>query len=140
VSDYLRALFFPYSTLRLDSVLQAGASSLSFRVSSSGGSYSGVFYKGEQKLKSSYEQLSAHDFCESFLHHYYFRDPEKQYTATRKFFARLVLHKNKKPLEMEYSDQNYKFKFLAKVQGALREIIVIYSPTIGRLVVRSMRA
>lgn len=108
---------------------------LDVKVSRGISGYSSKFLKDGTSIQLSLEKTDQNSFSRALLEYYYFRTPEKKYTTTRKFFARMGFHK-KGPLEMEYSDQKYKFKFHAEIDGRMREMQMFYSPVIGRMIVR----
>lgn len=137
MSDRISGLFFPLSSLSISEVLKAGESILEFKVKKSGGKYSGKFFKSGKEIKLTTEKISEHDFCASFVDFYHFRSPDKQYNSAKKFLARIGFG-NKGALEMEYSDQKYKFKYQAQLESGSREVQLFYSPVVGRMVVRGL--
>jgi hypothetical protein len=137
VADPLGKLFFPLKSLKLSSAFIAGEHTLDVKVSRGISGYSSKFLKDGTEIQLSLEKTDQNSFSRALLEYYYFRTPEKKYTTTRKFFARMGFH-NKKPLEMEYSDQKYKYKFKADIGGRMRQMQMFYSPVIGRMVVRAL--
>jgi hypothetical protein len=135
--DPLGKLFFPLKSLKLSSAFKAGEHVLDVKVSRGISGYSSKFLKDGQSINLSLEKTDQNSFSRAFLEYYYFRTPEKQYTATRKFFARMGYRK-KGALEMTYSDQKYKYKFKAQIDGRMREMQMFYSPIVGRMVVRAV--
>lgn len=122
---------------KLSSAFKIGEETLDVRVSRGVSGYSSTFYRKGSAVKLSLEQIDQDSFSRALLHYYYFRNPEKKFTVTRKFFARLGFHV-REPLEMEYCDQKYKYKLPAVIEGRRREMQMFYSPVVNHLVVRAV--
>ena len=135
MTNPIRGLFFPLSSIKLSKCLKVGDSYLDLKVSRKRGKYSGVFSLDGKAQKLSLERIDESQFCESFLHHFYFRTPDKEYGAPRKFFARLGFHKSS-PLEMEYSEGKYRFSFVSPILR--REIRMQFSRAIHLVSARGL--
>ena len=120
---------------KLSHAFKCGEDFLVVKVSRGIRGYHCTFLRNKTPIKLSIEKMDDHTFGKALLHYYYFRTSDQKFTITRKLFARIGFHE-KAPLEMEYVDQKYKFKFPAEIEGRKREIQMFYSPIVERLVVR----
>lgn len=108
-------------------VLTAGNLSVDMKLSGRKGS----FYRDGNALKLTLERIDEALFWELFLDHYFFRDG-KAYGTARKFAARLGF-RNKTPLEMTPTNQQFKLKIPCRAKGHSGELSLTYSPAIGHL-------
>lgn len=137
MNERISGLFFPLSSLKLSRALQAGENYLELRVRKGVSGLKGAFYRDGKEVKLTLEKLSDHQFCESFVDYYHFGSKAGGQSATQKFLARVGFNKSES-LAMDYSDQKYKFKYPATIDGRRTEVQLFYSPVVGRMVVRGV--
>lgn len=122
---------------KLSRAFKCGENFLDVKISRGVRGLSSTFLRDGSAVQLTLEKIEQDEFSRALRHYFYFRTPEQKYTGTRKLLARIGFH-NKQPLEMEYSDQKYKFKLPAEIDGRRRELQMFYSPIIGRMVVRAV--
>ncbi len=138
MANPLRGLVFPLVPMKLPGVLSAGERSLDLEVALKKGKYQGTFRDGKKPIKLALEKCGEHDFLQSFLAWYFFRQPEKEYAGYRQFLARVGL-RDTSPLEMTYAEQKYVLTYRVRQDGQPLEVKLAYSPVIAQLVARAQK-